>query len=127
MKLDRAPYELTSMPITLQPLQFPHSRKLQTGVKLASPTAQSKVSSTQSELAYVEQALKLSMHAISNTMYYTDFGKVKQREDMQPDRQDSEHQDTEVDAVADLNAAITDTQLDRRTARSGGLIGHCRR
>ena len=79
MKLDRAPYELTSMPITLQPLQFPHSRKLQTGVKLASPTAQSKVSSTQSELAYVEQALKLSMHAISNTMYYTDFSKVKQR------------------------------------------------
>ena len=94
MKLDRAPYELTSMPITLQPLQFPHSRKLQTGVKLASPTAQSKVSSTQSELAYlyVEQALKLSMHAISNTMDYTDVSKVKQRED--------------------LNAAITDTQLD---------------
>ena len=61
-------------------------------MKLASPTAQSKVSSTQSELAYVEQALKLSMHAISNTMDYTDVSKVKQRED--------------------LNAAITDTQLD---------------
>ena len=77
MKLDRAPYELTSMPITLQPLQFPPVET--TGVKLASPTAQSKVSSTQSELAYVEQALKLSMHAISNTMDYTDFSKVKQR------------------------------------------------
>ena len=45
----------------------------------------------------------------------------------QPDREDSEHQDTEVDAVAYLNAAITDTQAGR-TARSGGLIiGHCRR
>ena len=110
MKLDRAPYELTDMNITLQPLQFPAVET--PGVRLTALSAQSKVATSQTELAYMEQAIKLSIHAVSNSMDYSDFSKVKMREAQQPDQDEAERPDTENGTIADLNTAITDTQLD---------------